>query len=334
MMLTEDYFSQATDRIFNESLSPTATESDASSGSYRLRLIFGSASLARAFLPSFVRCPPGRADLSIAFATAEQIDLSDLIPRPPSNYRLLVNSGRYALWQPGPRPFLTVFDRQSNRAIVWLGTGSAPSWLLSRPALPIMHAFAIDTPWLGTHGGAVGRAGRFLLLAGRGRAGKTTTALACARAGWDYAGDDYVFTDTSNGRIEPLYASARLRIDMAQSFTDLLHASAEVSEDDGELRHELRLSAHLNSRQIAGGSLAAILLPRRRGAHRVEFSPGRPSDAFTALLTVTTTQLPGWPKVVAEKLAALVGLAPVFFVDTGPDPAAIPGALAEFLDDL
>jgi hypothetical protein len=238
------------------------------------------------------------------------------------------------VWLPGPPPVLCLFDRASARGVVWLHAGSAPPWAVSRPALPILHAFTIDMPWIGTHGGAVGRYGRFLLLAGKGRAGKTTAALACARAGWDYAGDDYVFANSATGRIEPLYASARLRADMASSFPELIHAGVDLSDDHGEKKHELRLTRLFEREQFRGGSLVAILLPRRRGAAIPELAPARRSDAFSALVTNTTMELPGWPKTVGEKLAGLVSLAPVFFVDTGEDPAAIPAAFSEYLDRL
>src|SRR5262249_50561029 len=144
-----------------------------------------------------------------------------------------------------------------------------------------------------------------------------------ALAGWDYAGDDFVFAHTSTGRIEPLYCSARLRADSATVFPNLLDASAGLSDDDGEHRHELRLAKKLEGR-IAGGSMAAIFLPRRMGSSTVEFASARRSDVFSALLAITTVGLPGWPKIVAEKIAAVAGLAPAFFVDTGSDPLAIP----------
>jgi hypothetical protein len=192
----------------------------------------------------------------------------------------------------------------------------------------------VRTPWTAVHGGAVGRGGRSLLLAGKGKSGKTTAALACARAGWDYAGDDYVFVNTVNGAVAPLYATARMRTAAAKVFPDLLPASAELSNENDDRRHELRLAHFLGEERITGGSLAAILLPRRRGASAPEFATARRSDAFAALLTVTTTGLSGWPDVVAMKVAALTDLAPAYFVDTGDCPTSIPEAFSSFLDKI
>ena len=162
---------------------------------------------------------------------------------------------------------------------------------------------------------------------------KTTAALACARAGWDYAGDDYVLADSLDGHVLPLYSSARLRDDMSGHFPDLLsRAVRAVSSDFGETKHELDLGRAAIADRIRGGRLAAILLPRRRGADHVTFTPALRVDAFNALFTSTSASAPGPMKAYAEKLAALAGRAPVWFVDTGPEPAAIPEAFERFLD--
>jgi hypothetical protein len=192
----------------------------------------------------------------------------------------------------------------------------------------------VDTPWILLHAAAVGRDDRILLLAGDGRAGKTTAAVACLRAGWDYGGDDSVLANTTTARIEALYSSARVRADIAPSFPDLINETTEVSHTGGELRYELRFSAKHGSAQIKGGALAAILLPRRRGAAFPEFTPARRFDAISALYTSMRFGQLGWHGHMVKKVAATVGLAPVFFVDTGQDPDAIPDAFAGFLESI
>lgn len=283
---------------------------------------------ARAFPPPH---PPTESALRITLVTARHIDLSDLLPTPRERGRLHFGAEHCLIWAPYGRPILYLLDRRRQRGLVWLAADSAPAWELSRPACPLLNAAALDSPWTVAHGAAVGRDGRFLLLAGPGRSGKTTAALACARAGWDYAGDDYVFADSAIGTVLPLYASARLRHDMAPAFADLLAvATRAVTREDGETRHELELT-HPTTSRLAGGPVAALLLPRRAGARQVEFTPARPTDAFHALFTNTKASAPGPLDSYARKLAALAGRAPAFFVDTGPHPQAIPEAFADFL---
>ena len=333
-MSIEAQLLQAIDRVFEQRLAAPVVESFARSGSFLLRLCFSDKAIGEQFLPSFLRDEAGTPDLQIGFVTGAEAELLPLVPYPPTEYRVVARDDCFAFWQPGDFPMLYLLNRKSKRSLVWLPTGAAPDWIASRPALPIMYAFSVRSPWIALHAAAVGLKDRILLLAGEGRVGKTTAALACARAGWTYAGDDYVYANTGSGKVEPLYCSARLRADMAKAFPDLAGAASSVSTSDGEARYELRLAGQLTREQFRGGSLAAILLPRRRGSASPQFSPARRMDAVSALYTsMTLTQL-GWPDVLINKAAMTVGLAPVFFVDTGQDPSAIPDAFAEFLGGL
>src|SRR5579863_4919583 len=195
-MAVEALLTQSLDRVFETVFALPAVESFARSGPYLLRLLFARKPLADEFLPSFLRDETGLPDLQIGFLTSEAADLSHLVPNPPSEYRVIASDDCFAMWQPGDQPILYLLDRKSKRALIWLGADTAPDWIASRPALPIMSAFSLDTEWIALHAAAIGRNGRILLLAGDGRAGKTTAALSCAQAGWDYAGDDYVLANT------------------------------------------------------------------------------------------------------------------------------------------
>jgi hypothetical protein len=292
-MLAENVFARALSLAFDIVPLHTIIRGFARSGTCSLSLSFSSEPLANAYLPSLPPSQPGNVDLAtesvdlaIAFVTSAEVDFLHLVPKPSDESHVLVTGDYYLAWVPGDLPVLYALERNSRRGFVWLADGHAPNWELSRPALPLIHAATVESPWTAVHGGAIGRDGRVLLLAGKGRTGKTTASLACARAGWQYAGDDYVFANSATGRIEPLYCSARLRVDMAGQFADLLGTSAALSHDDGETRHELRLAGHLGG-EVEGGVLAAILLTRRRGAVRPLFEPARRVDAYAALVTVT-----------------------------------------------
>ena len=215
---------------------------------------------------------------------------------------------------------------------LWLPKGEAPPWIRSRPAISLIHAMMHETPWCAVHGAAVGSTAGFTLLAGEGRSGKTTAALACAKAGWRYAGDDFVAVNSETGQIEPLYCSARLRPSLVDTFKSFIGETTPVSDFNGEPRHELSL-ADLGER-IGGGQLRALFIPRRRGAALPEFTPARQSDAFRALLPTTAYELPGWPNEIADKVARIGGLTPVFFADTGTNPMEIPSAFARQLERL
>lgn len=327
------------DHVFATVFAQPVVETFVRSGPHVLRLVFTRKSLADEFLPSFLRDETRRlADLQIGFVTSADVDLSHLIPDPPSQYHSMARNECFALWQSGDRPMLYLLDRASQRALIWLAAELAPDWIASRPALPLMAAFSINTDWIALHAAAIGKNGKCLLLAGDGRAGKTTAAVSCAFAGWDYAGDDYVLINTADAKIEPLYCSARLRADIAPAFPGLLNAPVQISSSDGEPRYELRFGGERGYDRIKGGSLAALLLPRRRGAKHPEFAPARRIDAIAGLKTSMSLAMTHFHRDTREamirKLVTVIGLAPIFFVDTGQCPAKIPVAFAEFLDRL
>ena len=311
---------------------PESIEAHARCGPFALRLSFASQDLARMFLPAYIQRAANSVDLDLRFITGADHDLSALVPEASEKPRLLIEDGIYSVWQPAVIPVLYAIDLVARRGIAWLPKGEAPPWIRSRPAISLIHAMMHETPWCAVHAAAVGSTGGFTLLAGEGHSGKTTAALACVKAGWRYAGDDFVAVNSATGAIEPLFCSARLRPALVDAFGDLIGDTTPVSDFNGELRHELSL-AGLGER-IGGGKLRALFIPRRRGAVSPEFAPAKQSDAFRALLPTTAYELPGWPNVIAEKVARIAGLAPVFFADTGTRPAEIPAAFADQLQRL
>jgi hypothetical protein len=326
-------FQRAVARAFF-GITPSVT-AEVRAGPGGLRLGFTSKTLANFYLRSFVPGRPDRISLSLLVLTPDDLDLSHLIPVPSEQGRTLVNDAYAAVWHADRLPILYILDRRLSLGIVWLARGRAPGWELSRPACPLIHANLLEGPWTAAHGGAVGHDGRMLLLAGKGGSGKTTATLACAKAGWDYAGDDYILANTQSGQVEPLYISARLRIDLAPSFPGLLRElSHGITHDRNDSKHELGLGPLLGAERSRGGRLTAILLPRRRGARLPEFEPARRTDAFHALFLTTSLGVPSTLEMTSRKLMALVALAPAFFVDTGATPDAIPDAFAALIETL
>ena len=302
-----------------------------SAGPLAFRVAFDSRDLSTAYTRAV---KPGSAlpEWSIDVVTGSNEHLAALVPYPVERGRAFGAGHYFAMWHPDEAPVLYLASIQGQRGLIWLPKGRAPAWELSRPFCPLIQAFLSSTPWTVVHAASVSLCGRSLLLAGPGRAGKSTAALSCALAGWDYAGDDYVCAQIETGAILPLYSSARLRTDMAQPLERLLPTSVGISVDGIEQRHELRLAEFLGEEKVKGGTLKAILLPRRTGAIQPRFSPARPADVLHALFRTTMLGISGSLGNVAMKLSKLATFAPATFVDTGTQPLAIPDALAAFLD--
>jgi hypothetical protein len=149
------------------------------------------------------------------------------------------------------------------------------------------------------------------------------------RAGWDYAGDDLVLLNPARGLVEPMFLSARLRHSGAAQFQSLADGAFMVSDEEGQPRFEIRLPV-----QPRGGRVAAILGIRRRGAAGVEVGRGRLADYMGALLRDSNNRAPGYAAATTRKLLSVGSMAPLFAVDTGTDPAAIPAGLAPLLERM
>jgi hypothetical protein len=252
-----------------------------------------------------------------------------MVPVTADEIHVLSRPGLYAYWRPAPEQGLFVFDHASRRGVTWFPDAAVPAWAIGQPCSPLIPAIIEQTDWCMAHAAAVGRDGRFLLLVGSGMAGKSTATLACVRAGWDYAGDDFVLLNPGRGLVAPLYSSVRLRQSGAAEFQPLADAAFMVSDDEGAARFELRLPV-----PPKGGQLAAILSLRRRGVPGVRVEPARPMDYMGPLLRDSTARAPGSAPGMTRKLLTVGHMAPAFVVDTGTEPAAIPAGLNSFLGTL
>jgi hypothetical protein len=267
--------------------------------------------------------------ISAAVIVGSDPVLERALPEPAGLVHLIGGDRFLAHWLPAPESILSIYDRQTARGLTWFPK-EPPAWAVGQPFVPIIHAAAHGTNWCVVHAAAVGRGGRFLLLAGPGRSGKSTAALACVRAGYDYAGDDLVLVDPQQRRVEALFASARVRESGVSEFKEMVARSTfAVTDDEGASRYELRLDIEPRS-----GTVAAILLPERTGSAPFVFRPARGAEVVKGLLRHSLARSPGYAATTASKVLGAARMAPAFIVDTGSDPRAIPPAFDEFLAGL
>lgn len=254
---------------------------------------------------------------------------------PPSEHRekrlVETTADYYYYWTPERGGNLTTLDRRARRALLWYpAAGEIASWEFSRPFLAAIHAFLLPTSWTPVHAAAVAKNGDAILIAGRGGVGKTTTALVCAEAGWDYLSDDFVLVGRTPWRAAGMYRSARMREDMFVRLPRSMAAVTNISTDDGELRAEVDVGAvgRIGSNDA---EIRAIVLPQRAGAEQSALTPIRRSQVLSALAGPTLIVLAGGHAEIFGKLAELVNQIPCYGFEPGPRLADIPGTLAPLL---
>ncbi len=222
-------------------------------------------------------------------------------------------------------------DRKRRRVIAWFE--SADALYLDERAKPFAKLISV---WLKGHrvvlghGGVVGRNGRGILFAGLGGTGKSTTSVACLRAGLDYVGDDYVgLEEQGPGRFyaRAYFSSALLDIDRFADFAERF-----IAPHHG---HETKSLAHfadwLPHRLPDGLAIGAVVVPRITGREEHRLRPTSKIDALMALAPSTLLMMP-LPEVAQfEMLARLVQSVPAYRLELGTDLETIPRAIEPIL---
>lgn len=239
-----------------------------------------------------------------------------------------------ALVRAAPTPGIQAIDLRRRIALCWIARGHAVApWERCRPFLPILHWWLTDGPWQFVHAGGVARAGGGILLAGKGGAGKSTTALACMRAGWRFAGDDFVpIAAAPEPRVEALYGSARLRPDMAAHFPELAGLRIAPGAIAGEDKHDYLLTSTASMSAFSGFPVRAIVLPRVTGARETSIRPVSRAEALRALAPSTLGVLKGDTSRAFDKIARFAAAVPCFRLELGTNLDLIPGAIARAID--
>lgn len=220
---------------------------------------------------------------------------------------------------------LSLWGRGASQGLFWVNDANdLPPWEPSAPFRNLFHWALADIGLAFAHAAVVGTEGGGVLLAGRGGAGKSTTAMVCVDAGWEYVSDDYCVLDpTGQPTAHAIYGTAKLS-PAALARMPRLEDVARYQRDDSKV--VLDLGASLPAQLADSLPLRAVVIPT------VSETTGRLhrlSDAAGARAIVPSTlfQLPGARQSSLAAIAAILRRVPVFGLEVGPNFDAIPAAL-------
>jgi hypothetical protein len=244
------------------------------------------------------------------------------------------DAGLHLMYRREPMPSLLGYDQSRNIALLWLSdAGEMPRWDRCRPLLQLLHWWLARGGWQPVHAAAVCGAKGGVLIGGKGGAGKSTTALACLRAGWRYAGDDYVLINsTPQPRVENLFATARLRMDMLERFPELRGAVTNSERVGSYEKAEVMLTERSARSSFTGFPIRAILLPRHGGT--ADYAARRAARAQAMLELAPTTMMVLQSETAASfrRIAAFIAATPAYWFDVGTDLDRIPAAIESILE--
>ena len=215
---------------------------------------------------------------------------------------------------------LHLYDRSSSTGQYWVADAERiPQSQRSAPLREFIHWWSRGFPLQLMHAGAVGFADGGVLLAGRSGSGKSTTALACLASDLLFASDDYVAVSTTpDPWVHSLYSTAKLVPDNLSRFPEL---SRKLSNPDrlSTQKALVDVHAHFPARVISSFPIRAIFLPQVTGASETQLRPATAADAVLALAPTTVAQLEGHSRETFEKIVALSGSVPSYWLDVGTD---------------
>ena len=301
-------------------------------GSWHIRLRFAGSALVPRITPAFAHLPPGKhAEPALTVCLWDAASTATRFPPLPTangdgsvHRRYLYRTTRQIGCVQPAEGAISLLDPGASLALYWVADAEGlPSYERAAPLRLILHW------WMGgrgrplVHAGAVGVAGRGVLLAGRGGSGKSTAALGCLQAGLSYAGDDYVLVQVDPSPfVHSLYSSGKVEASHART----LAASAPADEKVVLFLHEV-----YPERMSPGFSIEAVLLPRITGRPGVRITPVPPVAVLAALAPTTIFQLPGAGQDTFDAIARLVRRVPGYVLEMGPDIAAIPPVISRLL---
>jgi hypothetical protein len=185
------------------------------------------------------------------------------------------------------------------------------------------------------HAAFVSKKGEGVLFGGRGGVGKSTSALACLEADFDYLGDDYIGLESSNAgsfQGHSIYSATWLMADHFSRFPRLLRHAIYPKRPQHEKTLAL-LSQALPRQLCRAAPIRALVLPRiTTGPARLR--PASKAEALFALAPSSILFRPNAGAATLNKLGRLAEQVPCYWLDLGKDLTEIPALVAEVIDHV
>jgi hypothetical protein len=233
---------------------------------------------------------------------------------------------------------LTMYDPdRSGTALFAVASAEAIPWYeRAAPLRPVLHWLLSGRSRNLVHAGVVGRADRGVLIGGAGGAGKSTVAVACLEAGFDYLGDDYVLVSLEAEPVAfSLYATAKL--DPASlAMMPWLEGTVTAHDglNDGRRKMVVPVYELRGDRLRSRAGVCAIVLPQVIGGRKSRLHPVSAAETLRALAPSTIIQMPHEARSALDTLGDLVRRVPSFRLELGTDLDSVPPLLETLLGTL
>jgi hypothetical protein len=210
-----------------------------------------------------------------------------------------------------------VCEPARGRARLWARHGSGEdAWLLSHPlfTLPLVEMLKRRQLWA-LHAAGLQWKGRTVVLAGASGAGKSTLAIALARSGFAFLGDDTLFL-APGLRVLAFPDEVDLTDETAAFFPEL---AALPSRREGWRKRRLRAEEMYDATVAGEAGPGLLVFPRISGRTESALSPLDPGAALIELAGNVLLTEPASSQAHLDALAALAAASSCWRLETGSD---------------
>jgi hypothetical protein len=210
---------------------------------------------------------------------------------------------------------LCVYDRERATALVHIADiDEIPHWIDRSPLRSVLTWWAADRELAFLHASAVALGDAAVAIAGASGSGKSTTALACYSAGFDFIGDDACIADVgAEPALYPVYGVAKLELDALDRLPSLRSQARAVASDSSQ--HLLEPGDRLRTR----ASFRAMVLPEIVDQDHSELVEVTGREALRVLVPSSLLEGMGAGGSSLHALTRLVDAVPVFRLACGRD---------------
>lgn len=228
---------------------------------------------------------------------------------------------------------VTILDVARGLGFVWMRDARATD--RHDRAAPLRSLFAAYFAQRGlavTHGAAMGRDGRGVLLGGKGGSGKSTTSLLCLEAGLDFVGDDYLLVDPQRPFVHSLYATGKVlpRSQVRMPHLGGAFEAAAVGVDAGD-KAIVYLYPQMAAQLSQGLQITALMLPLVTGRQDTTAVPITGMAALRGLAPSTVFQNGDEARRTLALLAKLASSVPCYRLELGLELGQIPALISRMV---
>jgi hypothetical protein len=225
---------------------------------------------------------------------------------------------------------VTWFDRRKQHIVGWISHHrQLPIYERGKPLHFPLLLWHSDRGAEVIHAALVSKNGKGVLFAGKGGVGKSTVALACIQAGFDYLGDDYIGLEACEDGLflgHSLYSATWLMADHFAWFPQLMRYAIYPERPAQE--KTLALLSEVFPRQLCQtATVYALLLPRIVADSATQIRPATKAEALFALAPSSILLRPNSGAATLNKLGRLAEQVPCYWLEFTQDLNDIPTRL-------